>query len=125
MSGRDRTIIIVDDNLSFTPSDFMLAWNAEQSDSDVPMATLLQRGRSFDGSLMTIVGDVANVLQIVGFIGVPTVALMVRKMLKMRAAGQPGVDDQRAQPGFELDETVIDLDREGKVQRITIRHVAN
>lgn len=121
MPLRDRTIIIIDDDLDFTPQDFMTAWNSEQSDGDLPMASLVGPGRTFDASLMAIVGDVASVLQIVGFIGMPTVVSLVQKIRKRRTPDQPGMAGKDARVGFEVDETVIDLDREGKVRKITIR----
>ncbi|MEP3334024.1 hypothetical protein [Sedimentitalea sp.] len=117
MNDAERTVIIIEDNVGFSPSDLMLAWNAEQSDSDLPMASLQEKGKTFDATLLSVVGDAANILTILGFIGVPTIAATVQKLRNRRSASRTAADER--QPQFVVD--VIDLSEEGKIQRIVIR----
>ncbi|HEV7912507.1 MAG TPA: hypothetical protein VGP22_01970 [Albitalea sp.] len=121
MNAQDRTIIVVEGNPGFTPAEFVLSWNAQASRKDLPLATLKQRGTTYDAALMSIVGDVANVIQIISFIGVPTVAMMVQRLMEKRALSLASSPEAQPSVEFEFDETIIDLDQEGKVQRITIR----
>ncbi len=55
MSSQERTIIIIDEKMELSPQDFMLIWNVESSEKDLPVASLLEPEKTFDASLMTIV----------------------------------------------------------------------
>jgi hypothetical protein len=121
MNSQDRTIVVVDDDMDFSAEDFVLTWNAESSQEDLPVASLLKKEQTFNMDFWAIVGDVASVIGIVSFIGVPTVAAIVRKILeKFKPSQQEGQELRK----FEIDETIIDLGHNGKVKRITIRRAA-
>ena len=78
MSQQDFTVIVIDDDMDFSPEDFVLAWNARAPQDDLPLASLKERKKTYDAGWMTIMGNVANVIQIASFIGIPTVAQIVK-----------------------------------------------
>lgn len=118
MRARDRTIVLIDKSLALQPSDFAILWNAAAGRENLPVASSAPREKMFNGDLMQIVGDAANVIQIATFIGLPTIAGMIEQLIKRHKLRR---NDTLHTSDISYEETIIDLGLDGRVKRIVIR----
>jgi hypothetical protein len=127
MRSQDFTIIVQDKSVEFEPEEFVLSWNETANADKLPAAILRETIklhstlRTFDGSLMNIIGDVANFIQIATFVGVPTVAVIAQHLRADRQKRVARSDQRHQMKELEFDETTVELAGGVKIRRIVIR----
>jgi hypothetical protein len=76
-----KTYIILDEDLKISSEEFSMLWNSTEVTPEKRPSRIIYTTDTFDADLMKILSDVASIVTIASFVGIPSVYNIIKTLL--------------------------------------------